>query len=442
MPGGFPPHRLTSGCRLPASLGLAFWAAVSCSLLHQELPNDPPALQVSSADTTRVRRGGSVSLEVRASDQDDDPLLYSWNDSGVGSFSDTTSPATIWTAPLSIQGRSEFFLISATISDRQPETDDIIETFLIEVIQSSPLLRTAAADTLVSFREHVVVLEAFGEDEDGDPLTFAWRLAEGSPQAVLQRSMEGGRTQANITPLFPGAYSLLVEVTDGADTVRSEILLQVTVPELPESGMAALQLQDEDGAAIPYEIDLYEYPNRKGEQPLVTTSWFEAARLCADQGKRLCSSAEWEHACRGPEGLRFSSTDVRENLPENFGRRYCNTTGSATAGDSPENQDLASSGHFPNCSSSAGVYDLIGNAFEWTMDLTSQLERQGEFRLSGVTTEFDCTNASGRFEPIPPAGDFDIYSEAEIEELMQDPIFSSYIRQDGLELGFRCCRGG
>lgn len=442
MPRDIPPHRLAACCRLPASLGTALLAVVSCSLLHQELPNEPPALQVSEADTTRVRRGGSVSLEVRASDQDDDPLLYSWRDSGAGSFSDTTSPATIWTAPLSIQGSSEFFLISATISDRQPGTEDITESFLIEVIQSPPLLRTATTDTLVPFREHVVILSASAEDEDGDPLTFAWSLAEESPRALLQRSTESGRTQANITPLFPGAYSVLLEVTDGADTVRSEILLQVTVPEMPETGTAALELQDEDGASIPYEIDLYEYPNRKGEPPLLTESWFEAARLCADEGKRLCSSAEWEHACRGPEGLRFSSTDVRENLPDNFGRRYCNTPGSATAGDSPGHQDVAPSGHFPNCSSSAGVYDLIGNAFEWTMDLTPMSERQGEFRLSGVTTEFDCTNVSGGFEPVPAAGDFDIYSETDIEELMKDPIFSSYVRQDGLELGFRCCRGG
>ena len=424
---------------MPASLGLAFWAAVSCSLLHQELPNDPPSLQVSSADTTRVRRGGSVSLEVRASDQDDDPLLYSWNDSGVGSFSDTTSPATIWTAPLSIQGGSEFFLISATISDRQPETDDIIETFLIEVIQSPPLLRGTATDTLVSFREQVVVLEALAEDEDGDPLTFGWQLAEGSPRALLQ----GGGTQANIVPLFPGTYTVLLEVTDGADTVRSETLLQVTVPEMPETGMAALELTGEDGAATPYEIDFYEYPNRKGEQPLLTNSWFEAARLCADQGKRLCSSAEWEHACRGPEGLLFSSTDVRENLPQNFGRRYCNTTGSASAGDSPGFHDVAPSGHFPNCSSSAGVYDLIGNAYEWTMDLTTLSERQGNFRLSGVASDFaDCTNASEGFEPVPAAGDFDIWSDTEIEELIQDRKFSPYVRQDGFELGFRCCRGG
>ena len=440
MPPGLPSHPLSPG-RLPVSLGTVLLAAVSCSLLHQELPNDPPALQVSSADTTRVRRGGSVSLEVRASDEDDDPLLYSWNDSGAGSFSDTTSPATIWTAPGSIQGSSEFFLITATISDRQLETEDIVESFLIEVIQSPPSLRVSATDTLVPFREHLVVLEGFAEDEDGDPLTFAWGLAEGSPRALLQRSMDSGRTQANITPLFPGAYTVILEVTDGADTVRSEILLQVTVPELPETGMAALEIQGEDGAAIPYEIDLYEYPNRKGEPPLLTESWFEAARLCADQGKRLCSSAEWEHACMGPEGLLFSSTDMRESLPDAFGRRYCNTPGSATAGDSPEFGDTAPSGHFPNCSSSAGVYDLIGNAFEWTMDFTSLSERQGEFRLSGVSTDFDCTNASGRFEPIPPVGEFDIYSETEIEELLQDPLFSSYIRQDGLEIGFRCCRG-
>jgi hypothetical protein len=33
----------------------------------------------------------------------------------------------------------------------------------------------------------------------------------------------------------------------------------------------------------------------------------DAARLCADRGARLCTELEWERACKGPEGSRYSS---------------------------------------------------------------------------------------------------------------------------------------
>ena len=76
----------------------------ACSLLHDELPNDPPTVHLArmtcqspgkaSPDTLinsvdaicRVQRGGEVRFEVRAADEDDDPVFYEWRTPVGGSF--------------------------------------------------------------------------------------------------------------------------------------------------------------------------------------------------------------------------------------------------------------------------------------------------------------------------------------------------------------------
>ena len=107
-------------------------------------------------------------------------------------------------------------------------------------------------------------------------------------------------------------------------------------------------------------IDKYEYPNQEGEYPKGSVTWEEAVSLCEKQGKRLCSSAEWELACRGTQGRLYS-----------YGNQYdmsrCNTPidGSGPQGNRPP---FARSGSYENCKSPEGVYDLNGSLSEWVSD--------------------------------------------------------------------------
>ena len=114
-----------------------------------------------------------------------------------------------------------------------------------------------------------------------------------------------------------------------------------------------------DRAAIrvelkPYCIDQYEFPNQPGKLPKVAAPFADADALCRNSGKRLCSEDEWEAACRGPQNLRFP-----------YGTRYdpdaCNTT---DAKDNPRQTGV--SGAFSKCRSGYNVFDLSGNAAEWT----------------------------------------------------------------------------
>ena len=96
-------------------------------------------------------------------------------------------------------------------------------------------------------------------------------------------------------------------------------------------------------------IDALEYPNIKGEEPITATTFTEAAKLCEDQGKRLCSSDEWERACKGPESKIYSYGD-------HFDPEFC---GNGL-------DDRYRSGSKPECRNAWGVYDMSGNFIEWT----------------------------------------------------------------------------
>lgn len=98
-------------------------------------------------------------------------------------------------------------------------------------------------------------------------------------------------------------------------------------------------------------VDEFEYPNRQGTPPKVNVTWEEARAECSRLGKRLCSEAEWEKACKGPGNLRFP-------YGPKFDTNRCNTQG--------EGHALAASGAFPGCRSGYQVLDLSGNVAEWT----------------------------------------------------------------------------
>src|SRR5579871_73633 len=58
-------------------------------------------------------------------------------------------------------------------------------------------------------------------------------------------------------------------------------------------------------APMHFCIDRFEYPNRRGVYPWIMVDWVEARTMCAREGKRLCTEAEWTFACEGEEALPY-----------------------------------------------------------------------------------------------------------------------------------------
>ncbi|MCR4314903.1 MAG: SUMF1/EgtB/PvdO family nonheme iron enzyme [Planctomycetes bacterium] len=97
-----------------------------------------------------------------------------------------------------------------------------------------------------------------------------------------------------------------------------------------------------------------------GDLPVTGISWYEAMAYASWAGKRLPTEVEWECAARGgvstqyPWGSSFSRGAV------NFG----------------DNASLKASGATPQTSN--GIYDIIGNAAEWTNDVFAPYPQSGD----------------------------------------------------------------
>jgi iron(II)-dependent oxidoreductase len=107
------------------------------------------------------------------------------------------------------------------------------------------------------------------------------------------------------------------------------------------------------------------YEAGREDHPVVGVSWYEAAAYARWVGKRLPSDAEWVKAGSWPVTLS-ATTRVQRKYPwgDTMDRARANLWGSGPEGTAPVDQ-------FPEGVSVGGVYQLIGNVWEWTRgDLT------------------------------------------------------------------------
>jgi len=134
-----------------------------------------------------------------------------------------------------------------------------------------------------------------------------------------------------------------------------------------------------------YYIDAFPYPNEEGAIPLTNVSQADAAALCAERDKRLCTELEWERACKGPS-----------NQPYEYGDRHrADRCGTGVV------PSLRPAGLLVGCRSDFGVRDLHGGAFEWTASRWGRGTNSDLFAVRGGNSTAGevvarCANAEAR----------------------------------------------
>lgn len=172
-------------------------------------------------------------------------------------------------------------------------------------------------------------------------------------------------------------------------------------------------------------IDQFEYPNRPCDLPMVFTHSIVAEKLCALDGKRLCTQEEWTLSCEAdPKGGPPSAYAYGEQLD----LHACNTGfPKSTTCDvdhglfttCPTESDPA--GSHPRCRSRLGVYDQHGNVAE---AMTRKEGKVTYVQLKGSAWFYDGKMYQDhcRFDP----------------RWHVDPVDASW--HTNYHLGFRCCR--
>lgn len=111
------------------------------------------------------------------------------------------------------------------------------------------------------------------------------------------------------------------------------------------------------GNALPQFWGMKEFKSGPefADYPVVGVSYFDAEKYAKWAGKRLPTEAEWEYASRGGlVGKSFPFGDQIDSTKVNYGRKYNGLLKTAS---------LPPNGY--------GLYDITGNAWEWTSDFYS-----------------------------------------------------------------------
>ncbi len=129
---------------------------------------------------------------------------------------------------------------------------------------------------------------------------------------------------------------------------------QYAKPLFCPGGMVLVDLPPGDSVRPFFKtcIDKYEYPGKKGDEPKGNVSFEQAKEECAAHGKRLCTVEEWKWACGGLEGYKYP-------YGWHFEEKNCNTKGYPK---------VEPSGQRRHCVGKFGLYDMVGNLFEWVVD--------------------------------------------------------------------------
>ena len=197
-----------------------------------------------------------------------------------------------------------------------------------------------------------------------------------------------------------------------------------------------------DPSLAKFCVDVFEFPNKACELPLVWMSPTQASDICKAEGKRLCDQDEWALACRAdPAGGKDRLYAYGDELDltacntnkSRIGRKVQCAFTSMTDIWSTCTTDTEPAGAYPKCRSRFGVFDQHGNVAEimtradYDGHTYSQL-RGSAFHYTDVAKKHN--EPGGYYLRYPDHCNFE--PRWHIERIEQ-------AHHTNYHLGFRCC---
>ena len=131
------------------------------------------------------------------------------------------------------------------------------------------------------------------------------------------------------------------------------------------------------------------------KQPITGISWYDADTFCKAQGKHLPTEAEWEKAARGPDGDLYpwgsdpANCDLAVIRDDAKGGRSCGVKKMKGGhGDTGRVLEVRSTP-----AQRYGLYEMVGNAEEWTADWYSSSWKDCGEDCEGIDPKGPCAGA-------------------------------------------------
>jgi formylglycine-generating enzyme required for sulfatase activity len=232
------------------------------------------------------------------------------------------------------------------------------------------------------------------------PLVLLWTLSPAQaedPRSVAPPAvLPCGQAPEGMACIPGGAF--LRGANDGPRDARPQetVWVQTFYMDTHEVTVEQYEACVKTGACQPART-AYGSDYSRPRQPKVGVSWYHAQAFCQAQAKRLPTEAEWERAARGTDGRRYPwgdepATCERAVIMDAQGRRSC---GVPWKGSAPEKGRTFEVGSRPP--NPYGLYDLAGNAWEWTADWHAASYKACGPACRGVNPKGPCGGA----EPCP-----------------------------------------
>lgn len=195
--------------------------------------------------------------------------------------------------------------------------------------------------------------EAMALVPEGDVVLRNWRAESGEYEVGEPAGERVVRVEAVYIDRYPVTNAEFAEfVADGGYE-------QMSLWD-PEIWPGVLDFVDQTGQPGPRNWRDGSYPRGLADHPVVGVSWYEAAAFARWVGKRLPTDPEWVKAGGWPVSVR-GAKPLQRKYPwgDTMNRSYANLWGSGHEG-------TARVSDFSGGVSVGGVYQLIGNVWEWT----------------------------------------------------------------------------